>query len=97
MCNLCGLRPFPWKSRLVISNLYSLFMWGPTCFFACPCDLQNSFCGFCEVWKRFLDDGSSKLDLKEKGDEFVNAVDGWFQSQESQVDTALKVAWWQDR
>ena len=48
---------------------------------------------FCEVWKRFLDDGSSKLDLKKKGDEFVNAVDGWFQSQESQVDTALKVAW----
>eukprot|EP00434_Breviolum_minutum_P022528 symbB.v1.2.019876.t1/scaffold1648.1/size107735/2 len=44
------------------------------------------------VWKRFLDDGSSKLDLKKKGDEFVNAVDGWFQSQESQVDTALKVA-----
>lgn len=47
----------------------------------------------CEVWKRFLDDGSSKLDLKKKGDELVNAVDGWFQSQESQVDTALKVAW----
>ena len=58
----------------------------------------NSFRSVCvcvsyrEVWKRFLDDGSSKLDLKKKGDEFVNAVDGWFQSQESQVDTALQVA-----
>lgn len=54
---------------------------------------QLKLCVSSEVWKRFLDDGSSKLDLKKKGDEFVNAVDGWFQSQESQVDTALKVAW----
>ena len=89
---------FDRKSRLVISNLYSFLCGLPHVFLpVLPCDLQNSFCGFCEVWKRFLDDGSSKLNLKKKGDEFVNAVDGWFQSQESQVDTALKVAWWQDR
>lgn len=44
------------------------------------------------VWKCFISDGSSKLDLKKQGDQVVDLVDGWLQSQESQVDAALKVA-----
>ena len=43
-----------------------------------------------EVWKCFISDGSSKLDLKKQGDQVVDLVDGWLQSQESQVDAALK-------
>lgn len=44
------------------------------------------------VWKCFMSDGSSKLDFKKQGDQVVDVVDGWLQSQESQLDTALKVA-----
>lgn len=40
-----------------------------------------------------MSDGSSKLDLKKQGDQVVDVVDGWLQSQESQLDTALKAPW----
>lgn len=44
------------------------------------------------VWKRFVDDGRSKLDLKKGGDQILDTVEGWLGAQESQLDAALKVA-----
>eukprot|EP00438_Fugacium_kawagutii_P032622 Skav203453 [mRNA] locus=scaffold2237:42395:45888:- [translate_table: standard] len=51
-------------------------------------------CPLAEVWKRLGDGQSSPLDLKKRGDQVVDAVDGWLQSQESQLDTALKAGPW---
>eukprot|EP00913_Durusdinium_trenchii_P006803 g6395.t1 len=42
------------------------------------------------VWKRFVDDGRSKLDLKKGGDQILDTVEGWLGAQESQLDAALK-------
>ena len=44
------------------------------------------------VWKRFFDKKGDMMDIKEGGENVLNAVDGWFQQQEAQLDVALKVA-----